>query len=563
MKLHLTILMTFLLITVTRAQIPDKLVHPNLMERVWYKNALIYNLEVGVFKDSDGNGRGDLAGVINKLDYLKALGVDVIWLAPFFPSPGRDDGYDVADFYAIDPELGDHGYFNELVRQAKMRGMRVILDLVINHTSDEHPWFKKARDDKNSNFRNWYIWSEKRPRDWNKGMVFPGVQKAVWTLDSLSGEYYYHRFYKFQPDLNYTHPAVTEEIHRMIAFWLQTGIDGFRIDAVPFVLELPHSASEKPKLDYEFLYKLRQFTSLYNAEAIILGEANVPPEENKTYFGPTGNGLQMMFNFFLNQHLFYALATGDTQLLSKSLEDSREIPETAQWANFLRNHDEIDLGRLTDKQRQKVYDKFGPDTSMQVYDRGIRRRLAPMLQNPHLIRMAYSLLFSLPGTPVLRYGEEIGMGDDLSLKERLAVRTPMQWDSSYNAGFSTADSLRRPVINDPEYGYKKVNVAQQLADSTSLLYHIKQLAALRKMAPEIGKPNYQILKSKQDNVLILQYDTLLVIHNFCNCENKITLADYADLNTQLLFAKDGSNATSQSLTDIRLSPYDYRWYKLK
>ncbi len=544
------------------AQEKEKLAYPDLDTGTWYKNALIYNLEIGVFKDSDGDGRGDIPGLISKLDYLRSMGVDVLWLAPFFPSPGRDDGYDVADFYGIDPSLGNHGHFTELVRQARQRGMRIILDLVINHTSDQHPWFRASSSSRDSPFREWYIWSEKRPKDWNKGMVFPGVQEGVWTKDPKTDQYYYHRFYEFQPDLNYTNPEVVAEVHRLIAFWLQQGIDGFRVDAVPFVLELPGSPGDKPRLDFEFLYRMRQFAMFRNPEAIILGEANVPPGENAAYFGEDSRGLQMMFNFYVNQHLFFALATGDVKPLLTALKATQQIPEMAQWVHFLRNHDEIDLGRLTEKQRERVFEKFGPDSSMQLYDRGIRRRLAPMLGRPDLIRLAYSVLFALPGTPVIRYGEEIGMGDDLSLKERLSVRTPMQWDTTKNAGFSSGDSLWRPVISEGKYDYRQVNVGQQLGDSTSLLFHLKRLASLRRRLPQIGDRDYEIVEGMGEGILAIRYRSLLILHNFCDCEKTVRVPGGERLTASLLFGGRTADPGSKQLPIVKLGPYDYQWYQL-
>mgnify|MGYP000859369319 FL=1 len=545
----------------SRAQVKDKLAYPDLRSTMWYRNVLIYNLEISVFKDSDGDGRGDIKGLVSKLDYLKSIGVDVIWLAPYFPSPGEDDGYDVADFYGIEPALGDHGLFNELVEQVKYRGMRLIIDLVINHTSDRHPWFRASSSSTDSPYRNWYIWREERPKDWNKGMVFPGVQEGVWSLDSTTKQYYYHRFYEFQPDLNFSHQEVTLEIQRIISFWLRQNIDGFRIDAVPFVIELPDSPPDKPELDFDFLYKLRQLTVRKNPEAVILGEANVPPEENTDYFGEKSQGLLMMFNFYVNQHLFFALATGDTRTLTKALQDTRDIPETAQWAHFLRNHDEIDLGRLTEQQRRQVYDRFGPDTSMQLYDRGIRRRLAPMLGDPDLIRLAYSVLFSLPGTPVIRYGEEIGMGDDLTLKERLSVRTPMQWDTSYQAGFSTGDSLWRPVISDGNYDYRQVNVEQQLKDTLSLLHHIGRLTSLRKTLPQIGEHNYEILEGLENGILGIRYRSLVVFHNFCDCPKQVRLKE--PMTVSLVLGKEKGNEERVRVQTIDLQPYDYRWYRVE
>ncbi|MET7257151.1 alpha-amylase family protein [Dyadobacter fermentans] len=545
----------------------DKVAPRKIKENFWYKNSIIYNLEIGVFKDSDGDGRGDINGLIQKLDYLKMLGVDVIWLAPFQPSPGADDGYDVADYYGIDPKLGTPGDFAELMHQVKKRGMRVIMDLVINHTSDQHPWFQNARTSKTARYRDWYVWSPAKPRDGNKGMVFPGVQKTVWTLDTTTREYYYHRFYKFQPDLNFMNPEVMQETQRIIGYWLNQGISGFRLDAVPFIIEVPKTGSEKPKLDFSFLNDIRQFTQSRQADAAILGEANVEPKENVNYFGKNGEGIQMMFNFFANQHLFYAFATGDLGPFKKAMEETSQIPQSSQWANFLRNHDEIDLGRLTDSQRRKVYEAMGPDTNMQLYDRGIRRRLAPMMGNDiRRLEMAYSLLFSLPGAPVIRYGEELGMGDDLRLKERLSVRTPMQWNGTKNAGFTDADSAFRPVISTGEYGFEKVNAERQWRDESSLLGRITAIIQMRKACPEVGLGDATILESGSDDVLAIRYDyqnqSLIIVHNFSEQPRKVTLAvPGAGVKLYSLFGSAADVEVGNDRLAVQLPAYGFRWYR--
>ncbi|WP_229212680.1 alpha-amylase family protein [Dyadobacter soli] len=545
----------------------DKVAPRKFKENYWYKNSIIYNLEIGVFKDSDGDGRGDINGLIQKLDYLKMLGVDVIWLAPFQPSPGADDGYDVADYYGVDPKLGTAGDFAELMYQVRKRGMRVIMDLVINHTSDQHPWFKNARSARNARYRDWYVWSPKKPRDGDKGMVFPGVQNTVWTLDSATNEYYYHRFYKFQPDLNFMNPEVMQETQRIIGYWLNQGISGFRLDAVPFIIEVPHTGSEKPKLDFDFLKDIRQFTQSRQADAAILGEANVEPKESVNYFGENGEGIQLMFNFFANQHLFYAFATGDLKPFKKAMEETSEISQSSQWAYFLRNHDEIDLGRLTDRQRQRVYDAMGPDTNMQLYDRGIRRRLAPMMNNDRRrLEMAYSLLFSLPGAPVIRYGEELGMGDDLRLKERLSVRTPMQWTSAKNAGFTTADSAFRPVIGDGAYGFMNINAEKQWRDSSSLLTRIAAMINIRKACPEIGLGTSTILETGSEDVLAIRYyydgKSLITLHNFANAPRKAAFSIGGRGNLYDLWDKKGDQVIENAGFSLELPAYGYRWFRV-
>nr|WP_295924803.1 alpha-amylase family protein [uncultured Dyadobacter sp.] len=545
----------------------EKIAPRKIRENFWYKNSVIYNLEIGAFKDSDGDGRGDINGLIQKLDYLKMLGVDVIWLAPFQPSPGADDGYDVADYYGVDPKLGTSGDFSELMHQVKKRGMRVIMDLVINHTSDQHPWFKNARSARNAKYRDWYVWSRAKPKDADKGMVFPGVQQTVWSLDSTTNEYYYHRFYRFQPDLNFKNPEVVRESQRIIGYWLNQGISGFRLDAVPFIIEVPKTGSEKPKLDFGFLKDIRQFTQSRNADAAILGEANVAPDENTSYFGKNGDGIQLMFNFFVNQHLFYALATGETAPLLKALKETSGIPQGSQWAHFLRNHDEIDLGRLNETQRKQVYSAMGPDTNMQLYKRGIRRRLAPMLGNDRRrIEMAYSLLFTLPGAPVIRYGEELGMGDDLNLKERLSVRTPMQWNTEKNGGFTKADSAFRPVIDKGDYGFHKINAEQQWRDSASLFTRIASMIRMRKTVPEIGLGTPTLLETGSNDILAIRYDyegkSVVLLHNFAGTERAASLSLNGSQKLYDLWNSQSDQAISRDRVTIQLPSYGYRWFRI-
>jgi len=532
----------------------------------WYKRCIIYNLDVHVFKDSDGDGTGDFQGLIQKLDYLKALGVDVIWLAPFQPSPQKDDGYDVADYYGVDSSCGTPGDFSEFMYQARQRGLRVMMDVVLNHTSAQHPWFKRAREDTSSPYYHWYSWSGKRPSNYNEGMAFPGVQQEVWSYDTAAGAYYYHRFYKFQPDLNFEHPQVRAESRRILAYWLQQGVSGFRLDAVPFMIEKAVPGNDKPPQQYEIIPDMQRFVQWRKGDAITLGEANVPPSDNAKYFGENGEGLQMMFNFYVNQHLFYALATGKLSLLIKALQETREKPAIAQWAHFLRNHDEIDLGRLTDRQRQEVYAAMGPEKRMQLYERGIRRRLAPMLGNDRRrLEMAYSLLLALPGTPVIRYGEEIGMGDNLQLPERLAIRTPMQWSAEPNGGFTTSRQPIRPVISGGEYGYEKVNVAQQQSNAGSLLNWMAKMIKLRKQCPGIGVGDWKVLPTGTDQVLGLQYtykgETLIVLHNFGNAAQQVQLSSlngnslYNLLNGSIVPAAAGGRYY------IGLDGYGYAWLR--
>jgi maltose alpha-D-glucosyltransferase/alpha-amylase len=538
-----------------------------MIEDLWYKNAIIYSLDLDTFMDGNGDGVGDFAGLIRRLDYLETLGVDVIWLAPFQPSPNRDNGYDVSDHYGVDPRHGSSGEFVEFLRQAKNRGMKVIIDLVVNHTSDQHQWFKEARKSRSSPFRDWYVWSKKRPPGWNKGMVFPGEQKATWTRDEVAKEYYFHRFYEFQPDLNTDNPEVRTEVRRIIGFWIQLGVDGFRVDAVPFFIETPDLDGGEPELHFEYLTEVRSFLQWRSGSAILLGEANVLPRESEKYFDG-GHGIHMMFNFWVNQHLFYALASGDSTPLAGALEATRELPATAQWAQFLRNHDELDLGRLTEEQRQEVFARFAPDPSMHLYDRGIRRRLAPMLGNRERMELAYSLLLSLPGTPVLRYGDEIGMGDDLELDQRDAVRTPMQWTDEPAAGFSTSPTLVYPVLEEGVYGKAAINVERQRRDEGSILRWMIRMIRLRKECPEIGWGEFTILDAGSPSILALLFEwrgsAVLTLHNFDEKAQEAMFRFEREEGASLFSLLDGEDLTGAhgGTHRVTVDGYGYRWYRV-
>jgi maltose alpha-D-glucosyltransferase/alpha-amylase len=532
---------------------------------LWYRNAIVYSLSVETFMDGNGDGCGDFDGLSRRLDYLESLGVNALWLAPFQRSPNRDDGYDVADYYAVDPRYGSAGDFVEFVHEAGSRGIRVLVDLVANHTSVRHPWFLAAKG-RDSPLHDWYVWSRKRPPNWETGVVFPGAQKATWTYDRDAREYYFHRFYDFEPDLNMANPRVRDELRRVMGFWLQLGIAGFRVDAVPFVLEKPSAGRGKPQTRFEWLREFREFLQWRVGDAILLGEANVEPGDSHRYFAD-GDGLHMMFDFWVNQHLFYALASGDARPLADALRATAKLPEGAQWAHFLRNHDELDLGRLKPKQREAVFDAFGPEPRMQLYGRGIRRRLAPMLGERRRIELAYSLLLSLPGTPVLRYGDEIGMGDNLTLPERASVRTPMQWSEEQNAGFSFADRLVRPVVSKGVYSFANVNVESQRRDPESLLRWLIGMIRLRKECPEIGWGSWRILPTRSPHVLALYYrwrgNGIVCVHNFAGepTEVSIRVADEGgDLLTDLV--GDDVSRAGRGTHRIGLDAYGYRWYRV-
>jgi maltose alpha-D-glucosyltransferase / alpha-amylase len=475
----------------------------------------------------------------------------------------------VRDYYGVDPRFGSSGDFVEFMHQAEKRGIKVLMDLVVNHTSDEHPWFKAARSDPESRYRDWYVWSKKRPADWNKGMVFPGEQDRTWTRDAKAGMYYFHRFYDFQPDLNMDNPAVRAEIKRVLGYWLQLGVAGFRVDAVPFVLESVDPGREEGEQQFQYLTEYRRFLQWRQGDAILLGEANVPPDETGDYFGSDGgSGIHMMFNFWVNQHLFLALATGDVAPLAAAIRETGEIPETSQWAQFLRNHDELDLGRLKDEDRERVFARFAPDENMRLYGRGIRRRLAPMLGDRDHEELAYSVMFSLPGSPVIRFGDELRMGDDLALPGREAVRTPMQWAPEPNAGFSTAKKLAHPVIADGVWSYRHINVAAQRRDPASFLNWMATMIRLRKECPEIGWGRFEILDAGAENVLAMRYDwrgnAVVVVHNFATQPREARFRLDGDGGGRLsnLLKEEELQADDRGVHRVALDALGYRWYRV-
>jgi maltose alpha-D-glucosyltransferase / alpha-amylase len=542
-----------------------------MINDLWYKNAVIYCLSVGTFMDANGDGIGDFQGLVRRLDYLHGLGITAIWLMPFQPSPCRDDGYDISDYYGVNARHGTLGDFVEFTHGAEQRGIRVIMDLVVNHTSDRHPWFQEARRDPKSPYRDWYVWSDKKPPHANTGMVFPGVQKSTWSYDKIARAWYFHRFYDFQPDLNTSNPYVQAEILKIMGFWIQLGVVGFRMDAVPFVITTKGPRVKNPVEQYDTLRSLREFLQWREGAAIILAEANVLPECDMEYFGADGDRLHMMFNFQVNQHLFYALAASDCRSLVQALKATKPRPATAQWGLFLRNHDELDLGRLTEEQRQRVFECFGPEKEMQLYDRGIRRRLAPMLNGDRRrIELAYSLMFTLPGTPVVRYGDEIGMGDDLKLPERNCARTPMQWSTEPHAGFTKARRPILPVISDGPYGYQHVNAAKQRRDPNSLLNWTERIIRMRKEVPEVGWGDFEVLSTRNPAVLAIRYDwrnnSVLFVHNLDAIPREVAFSTgLRGKESRLLvnlLTDDHSRAREDGKHHLLLEAYGYRWYRV-
>lgn len=489
------------------------------MKYHWYRNAIVYSLDVETFLDSDGDGIGDFQGLIDRLDYLAALGVTCIWLLPYFPSPNRDNGYDVKDYYNVDPRLGCLGDFAQLIDKAQVYGIKVIIDLVVNHTSVEHPWFQEARKNKNSKYHNYYVWSAKPSKFDEIELNLSGEENTMWSFDKKAGQYYLHRYYKEQPDLNFTNPDVRAEILKIMGFWLAMGVSGFRIDAASTIIE-PHGIEGATKKELETVFdEMRHFLTAQKADAILIAEANVRPAKMSTYVGGESR-MHMMFNFFINQYLFLSLAQGKSTPLKRALEQLPDIHPSGQWLNFLRQHDELTLNLLTERERQQVFKRFAPEEDMQIYGRGIRRRLAPMVGNDDsMLKCCYSILLSLPGVPMIRYGDEIGMGDDLSLDGRDSVRTPMQWTSETNGGFSSAKKSKK-VIDKGEYSYKKTNVLRLQSQGDSLLNWIERLFSIRKQCPEISIGELEIIEQAQESLFVHHFTSkqgnLWFVHNFSN-----------------------------------------------
>jgi maltose alpha-D-glucosyltransferase/alpha-amylase len=536
----------------------------------WHKDAVIYCVEVETFKDGNGDGIGDFRGLTDQLPYIAGLGFTTIWLLPFHPTPFLDNGYDVTDYFGVDSRLGTLGDFVTFINQAHSHGLRVMIDLVVNHTSNQHPWFQSARSDAKSYYRDFYVWEKHKPKNADQGTVFPGIQKSTWSFDRTAGQYYFHRFYHFQPDLNISNPTVREEICRIIGLWLQLGVSGFRVDAAPFLIEMKGADTPQSQEQYQYLREFREFLSWRTGDAILLAEANVTMDTIEDYFGD-GDKIHMLFNFMLNQYLFLALARKEAAPLVEGMLKPPPIPENCQWANFLRNHDELDLGRLSDAQREEVFHEFGPQRNMQLYGRGLRRRLAPMFNGDlQRLTMAYSLLLSLPGTPVIRYGDEIGMGEDLSLKERNSIRTPMQWSAGANAGFSNArpNKLFRPVISGGQFGYERVNVAAQRRDSHSLLNFIERCIRMRKECPEFGRGSWKSMETNNPSVFAHSVEwatgTAVAIHNLSDksCRLKIDLSGCnAERLMDLLRGEKDIPLKGKTL-QLNLKGYDHRWFRV-
>jgi trehalose synthase len=541
---------------------------------LWWKNAVFYCADIQTFYDADGDGTGDIQGMTDRIEYLTDLGVTCLWLMPFYPTARKDDGYDITDYYGVDPSLGTLGDFVELVRTAKSNGIRIIIDFVMNHTSDQHPWFKSARRSVDDPYRDYYVWSATEPKSSPKDVVFPDQEDSIWQLDPKTNQWYLHHFYKYQPDLNIENPKVQEEISRTLGFWLELGVSGFRVDAVPFMFAKDDVPSKPDSFDpIKYLRRVRNFADRRSGDSVLLGEVNLAYKDQKTFFGSDGGGLNMQFDFIGMQNIYLSMARGDARPIAKALRQRPSLDFTSQWANFLRNHDELTLDKLSDAERQEVFDAFGPDPDMQLYGRGLRRRLPPMLGDERRMKMAYSLAFSLPGTPVLFYGEEIGMGENLDIPGRLAVRSPMQWTGGDNGGFSRATKRRltRPL---PEglYGPDRVNAADQRRDHGSFWWFMRNLIYTYREQPETGWSNIEILKQPNRAVLahVCREESgwaMAALHNF-GADACLVTIEIADLPTGSILVDLLNNLKEIPLdahgrVEVDLEPYGYRWLRVK
>ncbi len=543
---------------------------------LWWKNAVFYCADIETFYDSDGDGTGDIRGMTDRLEYLTDLGVTCLWLMPFYPTARKDDGYDITDFFGVDPRLGTIGDFVELVRTARSNGIRIIIDFVMNHTSDAHPWFKSARRSTDDPYRDYYVWSATEPKSSPKDVVFPDQEDSIWELDPKTNQWYLHHFYKHQPDLNIENPKVQEEISRTLGFWLELGVSGFRVDAVPFMFAKDDVPGKPGAFDpIQFLGDVRNFVTRRVGDAVLLGEVNLAYKDQKAFFGgPDGDGLNMQFDFIGMQNIYLAMARGDARPIAKVLRQRPKLDITSQWANFLRNHDELTLDKLSDGERQEVFDAFGPDPDMQLYGRGLRRRLPSMLGgDERRMKMAYSLAFSLPGTPVLFYGEEIGMAENLDIPGRLAVRSPMQWTGGDNGGFSRATKRRltRP-LPDGLFGPERVNAADQRRDHGSFWWFMRNLIYTYREQPETGWSNIEILKQPNRAVLahVCREESgwaMVALHNFA-ADSCLVAIEVDDLPPGSILVDLLNDLTEIPLdahggVEIDLEPYGYRWLRVK
>lgn len=536
----------------------------------WYKDAVIYEVTVRAFYDSSGDGLGDLKGLTQKLDYIEYLGVNCLWLLPFFQSPLKDDGYDIADYTAILPGRGTMEDFENLIREAHRRNIKVIIELVLNHTSDMHPWFQQARSDRNSPKRNYYVWSDDPNLYKDVRIIFPDFEKSNWTWDPVAGQYYWHRFFSHQPDLNYENPEVRQAMKDVLAFWLDKGVDGFRLDAVPYLFEKEGTECVGLPETHAFLKELRAFMDSKYPNKVFLAEANQWPSDVRPYFAE-GDECHMAFHFPLMPRLFMAIRKEDHTPIVDIVRQTPEIPFSCQWALFLRNHDELTLEMVTSEERDYMWKEYINDPNAKR-NLGIVRRLAPLMSNGRRqMELLNSMLFTLPGTPVLYYGDEIGMGDNPSLKDRNGVRTPMQWNGDRNAGFSTADPgmLELPVISDPVYGYQSVNVEAQKVYQTSFFHWIRRMIAVRKAQPALGRGSIEFLTTANKKVLaylrVYEDDVLLIVNNLSRFAQPVEL-NLRKYNGKIPVEMIGNTpfpAIGELPYFLTLGPHSFYWFKLK
>jgi maltose alpha-D-glucosyltransferase/alpha-amylase len=523
---------------------------------LWWKDAVFYCLDVETFLDWDGDGCGDFHGLTERVDYLAGLGISCLWLMPFYPSPNRDDGYDITDYFTVDPSLGTFGEFTALIRTCRDRGIRVIADFVMNHTSDQHPWFQAARSDPDSPYRDFYVWRDSKPPEKPGDVVFPDQESSNWAYDRKAKQYYLHKFYSHQPDLNLSNPAVRDELAQVMGFWLEQGLSGFRVDAVPFLIE---GAVDDP---HQILRDLRAYLNRRDGQAVLLGEVNLEAPQVREFVGDEdGDELHMVLDFLGNQALFLALARGSAQPLAKALREFPPLPRAASLGRFVRNHDELTLDKLSESERAEVFARFGADPSMQLYGRGLRRRLPTMLDgDERAIRMVYSLAFSLPSTPVLFYGEEIGMAENLAIDGRYSVRAPMQW--SADGGFTLSEQPRRPLV-DGEYGPERVNVTAQRRDPGSLLNWFERLIRRRRECPELGFGALTLLDTGADSVLAHRCDwegeTIVAVHELAGRPVRVALPVEDGVSLVDLFG-DPEHPLPATLD---LEPYAAHWFRVR
>ncbi|HEY6659885.1 MAG TPA: maltose alpha-D-glucosyltransferase [Pyrinomonadaceae bacterium] len=539
------------------------------MPNDWYKDAIFYEVYVRGFYDSNGDGVGDFRGLTAKLDYLHWLGITCIWLLPFYESPLRDGGYDISDYRGVLPEYGTIADFKQFLSAAHAKEIRVIADLVINHTSDHHPWFQDARSSPDSPKRDWYVWSDSDQKYSQARIIFTDTERSNWTWDEQAGAFYWHRFFSHQPDLNYDNPEVRQAMLDVVSFWLDLGVDGFRVDAAPYLFEREETNCENLQETHQFLKTLRSFVDERYPDALLLAEANQWPEDVVQYFG-SGDEFHMGYNFPIMPRLFMALRQEDRRPIVEILERTPEIPDSCQWGMFLRNHDELTLEMVTDEERDYLYNEYAKDRRMRI-NIGIRRRLAPLMDNGRRrIELLHALLFSLPGSPFLYYGDEIGMGDNIYLGDRDGVRTPMQWTADRNAGFSQADFARLyfPVIMDPVYGYQAVNVEAQQRYSTSLLNWVREMIHLRKRHPVFGRGALRLIKPENRKVFAFTRtyldETVLCIFNLSQAAQpvEVDLSDHVGCTPIEMMGEARFPLIGATRYQLALAPRGFYWFLL-